>query len=408
MTDPHIPKITTYRKPTGVVHVNVFWRETKARRRPALGRIDDADVPRALEIWKAEALPALIEWHRAEYAAALEALEYTAPNRIPGKRLDDLRNWYLGPHAAGRLKPGSIEKYSRVIDRFIAYCSTRRVGRLNQLSLRLVDDWRVDTAEAVAKEEKTQWGNARIIRAWLNAAVANGVIPASPIERWSIPKGKKKRKRALTRAELAQLLQGYRAHCHPAVALLAEGLAVLGWRISDFVDFRLGEMDLQTEEIDRENIKIDGEIKYPITPHVRAVLERALAIPGRPMTPASHVFLNTEGRPWTKNSAEKALRRGAQRFRFRREVSPHLFRCTFGTHLINGDPEAGIAPVPAKVVQFLMAHTDIKTTLTYYQDVTIDDMRRWHTAAAGNLTIPPPAGLSLSPSSKGQQKTRPA
>jgi integrase/recombinase XerD len=70
------------------------------------------------------------------------------------------------------------------------------------------------------------------------------------------------------------------------------------------------------------------------------------------------LFLNFRGRPLTRSGAWQIVRRHVRAARIRRKVTPHTFRHTFATHLLDRGADL-------RAVQEMLGHADIATTQIY-------------------------------------------
>jgi len=77
------------------------------------------------------------------------------------------------------------------------------------------------------------------------------------------------------------------------------------------------------------------------------------------------IFLSRNGRPLTRMTVNIILKKWAQVSGLKKKVSPHTFRHSFATHLLEGGADL-------RVVQEMLGHVDISTTQIYY------DMDREH------------------------------
>jgi integrase/recombinase XerD len=84
------------------------------------------------------------------------------------------------------------------------------------------------------------------------------------------------------------------------------------------------------------------------------------------------LFLNARGGRLTRQGAWGALRNAADRAGLA-EVSPHVLRHSFATHLLDGGADV-------RVVQELLGHASVTTTQVYTL-VTVDKLREVYAAA---------------------------
>ena len=70
------------------------------------------------------------------------------------------------------------------------------------------------------------------------------------------------------------------------------------------------------------------------------------------------VYLNARGNPLTRGGAFQIVKQWARRAGITKEVSPHIFRHSFATHLLEGGADL-------RAVQEMLGHADITTTQIY-------------------------------------------
>jgi integrase/recombinase XerD len=89
------------------------------------------------------------------------------------------------------------------------------------------------------------------------------------------------------------------------------------------------------------------------------------------------MFLNRSGSGLTRQGVWKLVKRYAREAGIRKEISPHTFRHSFATHLLEGGADL-------RTVQILLGHADISSTEIYTHVETgrlMDIHRRFHPRA---------------------------
>lgn len=193
-----------------------------------------------------------------------------------------------------------------------------------------------------------------------------GRLDEDPCRAVRIPKAQRYKPHALSHVEIRALygwVEGRAAaggkNSRRDAALL-ELLYGLGLRISEAIT-----LPLDSVRFDEDLVLVQGKGNkqriVPLGAQVRATLrdyvdgERAAA--AKPQT--ATVIVNSRGAPLSRMGAWKIVRRlCADAGLEAEEISPHTFRHTFATHLI----EAG---ADLRAVQELLGHADISTTQIY-------------------------------------------
>ncbi len=167
---------------------------------------------------------------------------------------------------------------------------------------------------------------------------------------------------------------------------LLELLYGTGARISEAVGLDVDDVELSGESraesvagIVRLNGKGGKQRLVPVGSFARdavnAYLVRArpaLAAASGRGQPSPALFLNARGGRLTRQGAWGALRAAASRAALA-EVSPHVLRHSFATHLLDGGADV-------RVVQELLGHASVTTTQAYTL-VTVDKLREVYAGA---------------------------
>jgi integrase/recombinase XerD len=156
---------------------------------------------------------------------------------------------------------------------------------------------------------------------------------------------------------------------------LLELLYATGARISEAVALNVDDV------IDGDVVRLFGKGNkqriVPVGSFARAAIDTYL-VRARPAfslrgkaTPA--LFLGARGQRVSRQNAWLIIRAAAERAQLGFEISPHTFRHSFATHLLQGGADV-------RVVQELLGHSSVATTQIYTQ-VTADTLRDMYTTA---------------------------
>lgn len=186
-------------------------------------------------------------------------------------------------------------------------------------------------------------------------------LGTNPVELLDSPRLPLKLPEVLSEAEVEALL----AAADPSTPLglrdaaLLEVLYATGLRVSELVGLTLKQVDLRRGVV-RPLGKGRKERLVPMVPQAVDKLRRYLA-EGRPRLlkerDSPYLFLNRRGAPLTRQGFWKILRAYARKANVR-QLSPHVLRHSFATHLLSRGANL-------RVLQLLLGHADLATTQIY-------------------------------------------
>jgi integrase/recombinase XerD len=139
-----------------------------------------------------------------------------------------------------------------------------------------------------------------------------------------------------------------------------ELLYACGLRVSELVGLDTDRVDLDGQQV-RVIGKGNKERRVPMGDEARERLHRYRAGPRTEWTagkPTPAVFVSRRGRRMTRESVWHLVRRWAEAAGVSERVTPHTFRHSFATHLLEGGADL-------RVVQALLGHASISTTQLY-------------------------------------------
>ncbi len=223
--------------------------------------------------------------------------------------------------------------------------------------------------------------NLSAVRTYFSFLLGEGEIVADPTDRVELPRTWRRLPNALSRDEVARLLDAGDpdARTYWRDRALLEFAYASGVRVSELIGLKLRDVDMA------EGLAtVAGKgAKERLVPVGRTAL-RALDAYLRETRPRlarggaeAAVFLNARGRPLSRMGVWKILRRMSERAGITRRVTPHTLRHSFATHLLEGGADLA-------AVQEMLGHADIATTQIYThveREYLRDVHRRYHPRA---------------------------
>lgn len=141
---------------------------------------------------------------------------------------------------------------------------------------------------------------------------------------------------------------------------ILELLYACGLRVSELVGLDTDRVDLPNAQV-RVIGKGNKERRVPMGEEARERLHRYRSGPRQAWTgarPTPAVFVNTRGKRMSRESVWRLVKRWTAASGVSVRVTPHTFRHSFATHLLEGGADL-------RVVQALLGHASISTTQLY-------------------------------------------
>jgi len=200
------------------------------------------------------------------------------------------------------------------------------------------------------------------LRAFYRFAEREKKLPLDVAENLSLPRRWKRLPKALTDREITQLLapeipETPQSLCDQAALELAYAS---GLRLAELRGVRLEQLHLDAGFINVIG-KGNKERVVPVGRQAVAAINRYLEA-GRPRlvtarSPAN-LFLTRRGTPFAAVTTWRRVKRRAARVKIARNITPHMLRHSFATHLLEHGADL-------RVIQELLGHASISTTEVY-------------------------------------------
>ena len=153
---------------------------------------------------------------------------------------------------------------------------------------------------------------------------------------------------------------------------LLEVLYGCGLRVSEAVSLKINSLYLD-EGLVRIVGKGDKERLVPIGEMASDAIAEYMSERPLEFSACEYVFINRYGKALSRVSAFKIVKKAAIYAGVNKDISPHTFRHSFATHLIENGADI-------RLVQEMLGHESVATTEIY----THIDTSTWHTAIIGH------------------------
>ena len=261
------------------------------------------------------------------------------------------------------LSDHSVEAYCRDIELLTRYLQLQtdppRPADINSESLRLFIHWIAEMGLAASSQSRIISG----IKSFFRYCVLEQIVDADPTSLLEAPKQKRTLPDTLSFEEIESMIaaivlskpEGTRNKA------MLETLYSCGLRVSELIGLRISQLYLELDYI-RVRGKGDKERLVPIgkdaSRYIKIYREqiRSQLNPAKGMEDI--LFLNKRGSALSRVMVFYIIRDLARMAGINKAVSPHTFRHSFATHLVEGGADL-------RAVQEMLGHASITTTEIY-------------------------------------------
>ncbi|MDX5345771.1 MAG: site-specific tyrosine recombinase XerD [Hymenobacteraceae bacterium] len=261
------------------------------------------------------------------------------------------------------LSQNSVEAYLRDIRKFTDFLEVKQLQvppvQVKPEHLRQFLEWINELGMTPHSQARTLSG----IRAFFKFLIMEDVLDADPADTIEAPKLDRKLPDTLSYEEIVQLLDAIDVSTPEGTRnkAMLETLYSSGLRVSELIDLRLSNLypDMGFMKVigkgNKERLVPVGRdaLKY-IQLYLEHVRNHLAIKKGN----EDYVFLNRRGAKLTRVMIFTIIKDLAKKAGLQKQVSPHTFRHSFATHLIEGGADL-------RAVQEMLGHESITTTEIY-------------------------------------------
>jgi len=256
----------------------------------------------------------------------------------------------------------TIKSYQEDLDAFYEYLKVKNIHKIDYSLIRGYLNSLYDLKYA----SKTICRHISSLRGYFKYLIREEYIKDNPMLLISNPKVAQKLPQYLNYNELETIFMvpDQKTFLGLRNALILELLYSTGVRVSELVNIKLKDIDLNNKRIivlgkgNKERIVLFGKNCYDLLTKYLQQLN----------IPTDYLLVNKNGKPLTDRGVRYILDDIVKKSALKLKISPHTLRHTFATHLLNEGAELAS-------VQELLGHESIATT-GIYTHVSIEHLRK--------------------------------
>ncbi len=260
------------------------------------------------------------------------------------------------------LSDNSIESYILDVQKFIGFLeSYKQPYKLEDITDEIVQEFIYQIHDLVASSTQSRIVSG--LKSFFNYFVLEGYIERSPVEHISSVKQARKLPAVLSVSQIDDLIGaidqsselGYRNK------VILETLYSCGLRVSELTNLRISDLFFQEGFIrvigkgsKHRFVPIDQNTMSYINTYIQSVRSQLKVAKNS----VDILFLNRRGAGLTRAMIFTIVKDLVKELEFSQEISPHTFRHSFATHLLDNGADI-------RVIQLLLGHESIATTQIY-------------------------------------------
>jgi len=259
------------------------------------------------------------------------------------------------------LSENTIESYSWDISRYVEYLKQKGVKQISDADTPLILTYLISLRDGGLKARSTA-RHLVTLRGFYRYLVQEKIIKHDPARLIDLPKSGLKLPDVLSVSEIKLLLSTPDTQTPLGLrnAAMIELLYAAGLRVSELVNLKL--LDINTEAgFVRVIGKGSKERIVPIGNYAKNIIGRYVKIARSLLLKGGvshYLFVARAGKPMTRQGFWKLLKQYALQAGIAKKITPHSFRHSFASHLLEGGADL-------RAVQVMLGHTDISTTQIY-------------------------------------------
>ncbi len=259
------------------------------------------------------------------------------------------------------LSDNSLMSYSSDLAQFISFLEKNKIDDLDKVDSTIILAWLIDLDQR-GLTAKSRARHIITIRGLYKFLLAEKKVTHSPVKNIDIPKTGLALPKIMSVKDMDRLLEApdIRKPMGMRNSSMMEIMYGAGLRVSELIVLRLQDINLDANFV-RVMGKGSKERVVPIGSKASSITQKWIKI-GRvshlKKISSPYLFVARAGKPMTRQSFWKIIKKYALMANISKNVTPHTLRHSFATHLLEGGADL-------RSVQTMLGHSDISTTQIY-------------------------------------------
>lgn len=263
----------------------------------------------------------------------------------------------------------TVRAYMNDLGEFSEYIAEKKV-KVGKANTKLINDYvstlhKKNSKSSISRKIST-------LRSFYSYLLKRGIISKNPAKFIDTPKTQTKLPVFLSVDEIFKLVDT-KSKGKGNKTLLLRDKAILellyssGLRVSEIADAKLSNLQM-SDSILKVTGKGNKERVIPIGSKAVDALKKYLEARETLKPESENIFLNSKGRTITTRSISRIVKKYSLQSGIYKNVSPHVLRHTFATHLLGGGADL-------RSIQKMLGHSNLSTTQRYTH-ITIEQIMK--------------------------------
>ncbi|MDO9548461.1 MAG: site-specific tyrosine recombinase XerD [Candidatus Marinimicrobia bacterium] len=276
------------------------------------------------------------------------------------------------------LSGNTLDAYRNDLGRYCQFLQEEGIKRPDQIDIKVIQKF-INTLTDIGLVASSLSRNFSSIRSFHRFLMGENIVQTNPAELLQSPRIPARLPKILDLNEIEAIMDTIDVNTNKGIRdrAIIEMLYSTGVRVSELTTLEMNNVFFQHNVI-RVLGKGSKERIIPFGDRARKYLKnyisavRSLLL--RSTKSGDILFLNMRGTPLSRMGVWKIIQQYVKLAGIRKQVSPHVFRHSFATHLLEGGANL-------RAVQEMLGHSDIATTQIYThldREYLIEQHRTFH------------------------------